>query len=153
MGLGLGNHVFSNSTALLRQGTAFLGVKDWKSAETVMRQLLKLEPKNKKAQEVLDKALDEIAKSATSGAKKGRRVQIEEVDEEPVQSSPPPAEPEPVTSTTEVSNEAPMPQDVAEWKEKGNELFRKGQYGEAVSCYSRAVQRLEAGKVVFVIMR
>lgn len=109
-----------------------------------MRRLLELDPKNKKAQEGLNEAL---AKSAKSKPKKGHRVQIEEVDEEEVTTADPtpPPNTEPVTSSAGVSTAVPMPQDVVEWKEKGNELFRKGQYGEAVSFYTKAVQRLEEG--------
>ncbi len=140
--------------ALLRRGTALVSLKEWKEAESAMETLLKLDPKNKRAQEMLSQARRELGQAK----KKGRRVQIEEVDEEQEASDgsaaapptnpvpevvptlpqgPPPAE---VTMVT-----VPMPEDVKQWKEKGNDLFRRGQYVDAVEVYSKAVNRLDKG--------
>lgn len=130
-------------------------MKNWPGVEKVVQQVLKLEPKNKKALEMLGTAQEEIAKSAKSEPKKGRRIQIEEVEEEeeatPSNPTPPGAEPM-TTSSADVSTPSmPMPPDVVEWKEEGNKLFRKGQYSEAGACYSNAIQRLETGTCVFCL--
>ena len=127
--------------ALLRHGTALLGVKDWEGTEKVMQQLLGLEPRNKKAQEILKQASDEIAKSVKSEPKKGRRVQIEEVDEDDESVS----KPAPPLKVEATPSSAPMPEDVVKWKEKGNDLFRKGQYDVAAEHYSKAIGKLETG--------
>ncbi len=45
-----------------------------------------------------------------------------------------------------LSKSVPMPTIVNDLKEKGNELFRCGQYGEASHQYTRAMDKLEQGK-------
>ena len=135
---------------MLRRGTALVNVKAWKEAETAMEKLLQLDPKNKRAQEMLSQARKELGQAK----KKGRRVQIEEVEEEEesegsaaapsTNPATPPAKPVPQAPPPEVA--APMPENVKQWKEKGNDLFRRGQYAEAVLVYSKAVDTLDKGK-------
>lgn len=132
----------------MRRGTAFIGVKDWEKAEKDLQCLLEMEPKNKKCQELLDQAKQEMA-----NRKKGRRVQIEEVEEEKPPESPKSVPPATATHpkttpivTTPTPAPPPMPLDVLKLKEKGNDLFRKGQYGEAMVHYSNAIKKLEKGK-------
>lgn len=119
-----------------------MSLKEWKGVEADAEQLLKVEPKHKKAQEMLNQAREEIAKSLKAKPKKGRRVQIEEVDDVTETSIP---TPKAIPTSVKVNYSAPMPQEVVEWKEKGNDLFRRGQYGEAVSIYTKAIEKLENG--------
>lgn len=129
------------SLALLRRGMAESSLKEWDKMERDMEQLLKLEPKNKKAQEMLKQAREELSKSADAKPKeKGRKVQIEEVDEEDPTAVAPASPPDNKADLT-----MPMPAEVMALKEKGNDLFRRGQYGDAVTQYSKAVQQLETG--------
>lgn len=125
-----------------------MGVAAWSHAEQDMEQLLKLEPKNKKAQEILKQAREEIARSEdTVPKKKGRKVHIEEVDEEDTPSPAP--DPTPGLTNGQPASTAPiptpMPAEVVTLKERGNDLFRRGQYGAAVDQYTTAVQKLEEG--------
>ena len=39
----------------------------------------------------------------------------------------------------------PLPTDVADLKEEGNQLFKNGQYGDAIEKYSQAVKQLQKG--------
>ena len=50
------------------------------------------------------------------------------------------SEPKPLPSAT-VSTE-PLPRAIQELKDDGNELFRKGQYADAIEKYSAAIQLL-----------
>ena len=114
-------------------------LKQWEKVERDMEQLLKAEPKNKKGQEMLKQAREELAKSAVKGAKKGRKVQIEEVEEEEETNVAPP--------TRDVIKTLPMPEDVVKLKEKGNDMFRRGQYDMALGHYTTAIRKLEKGEV------
>lgn len=124
-------------------------LSEWGKAEEDMENLLKLEPRNKKAQEMLGLAREELAKSVGASLKrKGRKVQIEEVEEEGAsagghntpQSSRPAGSKAP-------SDTLPMPAEVVKLKEGGNDLFRRGQYGEAVTRYTEAIQTLKTGTI------
>lgn len=153
--------------AMLRRGTALVNLKLWQKAATAMEQLLQIDVKNKKAQEMLSQARKELGQAK----KKGRRVQIEEVEEggeetslsattqatsiaqpdpearpssRPEPEAPPPSQPEPEAPPPVMT--APMPEDVKQWKETGNDLFRRGQYAEAVQIYSMAVTKLNKGE-------
>lgn len=127
-------------------------LSDWRKAERDMEQLLKLEPKNKKAQEILKLAREEISKSAEAGTKKkGHKVQIEEVEEEEGEEpDAAPANAPPADNKVVQPILVPMPAEVVKLKERGNDLFRRGQYGEAVAQYGKAIQRLETGTQVAV---
>ena len=137
-----------------------MSLKEWGKTKAAMEKLLQLDPKNKRAQDMLTQATKELGQTK----KKGRRVQIEEVEEEEAavsseapptnssstSSSTPKAELTPPTkSVAEAAPPAvvtvPMPKDVQQWKEKGNDLFRRGQYAEAVEVYSKAVDKLDRG--------
>lgn len=118
---------------------AGVGLKEWEKVERDMEQLLMAEPKNKKGQEMLKQARGELAKSAVNGAKKGgHKVQIEEVEEEESSVAPP---------TCDVIKTMPMPEDVVKLKEKGNDMFRRGQYDMALNHYTTAIRKLEKGEV------
>lgn len=125
-------------------------LNEWGKAEGDMEQLLKLEPKNKKAQEMLGLAREELAKSAGAVPKrKGRKVQIEEVDEEKSDVAPaggPPSGNMALSGQPAVSM-LPMPAEVVKLKEGGNDLFRRGQYGDAVAQYTTAIQTLKTGTI------
>lgn len=136
--------------ALLRRGMAEASLNEWSKAEGDMEMLLKLEPKSKKAQEILRLAREELAK--LGGPKmKGRKVKIEEVEEEEEEEAGegPCAKDHPNNSTKvasePTSSALPMPADVVKLKEEGNGMFRHGQYGEAVVQYTNAILRLESG--------
>ncbi len=43
----------------------------------------------------------------------------------------------------------PLPPHIQRLKDKGNGLFRSGQYGEAVQWYTKAVEKLEKGERVY----
>lgn len=126
-----------------------------------MEKLLQLDPKNKRAQDMLTQARKELGQAK----KKGHRVQIEEVEEDEgengkeesdgffaapptkpgLESTPPkpvPQDPPPIDVAMAT---IPIPENVKTWKEKGNDLFRRGQYAEAVDMYSKAVDKLEKG--------
>jgi tetratricopeptide (TPR) repeat protein len=127
-------------------------INEWSEAEADMECLLKLEPKNKKAQEMLWLAREELAKTGGVGVrKKGRKVRIEEVEEEEEEEEGKKEEASagskaPCDKVQAPNHDVlPMPANVAELKDQGNDLFRRGQYGEAVSRYSKALQRLETG--------
>lgn len=102
--------------------------------------------------------------------KKGRRIQIKEVEgsesEEGGEEVGPSKQNKPSTETdtsaslpkTAASNghsvgsappvvyaPPPLPPQVEELKEKGNRQFRKGQYGDALVLYSKAIKLLERG--------
>ena len=133
--------------ALLRRGTARVNLKEWNAAEKDFEELLKLEPKNKKAQEMLKQAREEIAKSADSKPKKkGRKVQIEEEEEEEEEEAAASLPTSASSAAKPKSEEAPMPADVLALKEKGNDMFRRGQYAAAVEHYSTAILTLETGR-------
>ncbi len=122
---------------------------NWKYVERDMETILKHEPNNKKAQEMLTQAHKKISEGG--GIKnKGRRVQIEEVDEENDKSAndfnsqpAPPMAPPTSPPVAAPIVPPPMPPAVLKLKERGNDLFRRGQYGEAVSQYTRAIQKLQ----------
>ena len=42
----------------------------------------------------------------------------------------------------------PLPKAVADLKAKGNDLFKSGQYGDAIEAYSKAVQKLKSGELL-----
>lgn len=118
-------------------------LKQWDKVEVDMEQLLMAEPKNKKGQEMLKQAREELAKSAVKGAgKKGRKVQIEEVEEETSVAPP----------TRDVIKTLPMPGDVVKLKEKGNDMFRRGQYDMALGHYTTAIHKLEKGEMRVHVM-
>ena len=140
--------------------------------------LLQMEPNNKKAQLELNalrkKKLprEELdgASSSSQPAKKGRRIQIKEVDgsssedgddgeaaksnntpssNSQASPSPPPnlnSEPPPAAVPL------PMPPAVKALKDEGNDLFQRGQYGDAILLYTRAIELLlDDGKCWSVI--
>jgi len=122
-----------------------VNLKEWKKAESDMEQLLKLEPRNKEAQELLKEARKHLAKEVDTGPKrKGRKVHIEEVEEEVVQEEAGGS----ASSSAPMPVELPMPSKVVKLKEKGNDLFRRGQYAEAVSHYTTAIETLEKGIII-----
>ena len=53
----------------------------------------------------------------------------------------------PTPPVRHVSKATPMPTKVLELKEKGNDLFRRGQYGDAVLQYTSAMEELATGKL------
>lgn len=141
-----------------------MNLEEWSEAERDMQHLLKLEPRNKMAQELLSQARKKIGNAGSK--KKGRRVQIEEVEDSTANNEASNTAPLPkadipdsnarASNTTlpeagitppmpEAKRITPMPADVLKWKELGNDLFRRGQYGEAVVHYTKAIQKLETG--------
>ena len=94
---------------------------------------------------------------AKGGAKKGKRITIEEVDETNEESK----GEEPVVKTTKegvVETEskprppvpAPLPPAVQKRKDEGNSFFKRGQYGDAVGCYTKCIQLLEKGNLNYM---
>ena len=96
-----------------------------------------------------------VADETGGGVKKGKRITIEEVDEANEESK----GEEPVAKTTkeevvEVESKtcppvvpAPLPPAVLKKKEEGNSFFKRGQYGDAVGCYTKCIQLLEKGNL------
>lgn len=46
----------------------------------------------------------------------------------------------------------PLPSVISDLKEKGNSLFRSGQYGEAIEQYSQAIVELEKGNILMFLL-
>ena len=161
---------FISETALFRRATAFVSLKEWRKSEKDLLHILQLEPGNKKAQELLSQSKKEIVKlSENDGTKKkGRRVQIEEVEEEEDEGSSktsvtPPTTDQMTNSTHTQATPQPaaghhvtvtptIPSEVLELKEKGNDLYQRGQYGEALIHYTKAIQILQKGNVMYMYM-
>ena len=135
--------------ALFRRAIAYFNTKEYREAAGDYGQLLKLDPNNKKAQEQLNL----LRKDFLDPEKKGRKVQIQEVEDETDTGSETTAK-----STESVSNglssvgvasvpvpPPPIPSHIQKLKDEGNDLFRRGQYGEAVNKYTTAVNQLEKG--------
>jgi len=72
------NLEIDNIKALLRRGTAYKSKKDLSKAEADLLRVLNMEPQNKKAQDLLA----EVKKEVKEKKEKGRRMVIEEVEEE-----------------------------------------------------------------------
>ena len=128
-------------------------LKRWEEAEGDLEQVLHQEPSNKRAQELLNQTRKQgIKTERVPTKKKGRRVQIEEVDEREEDSSKDSNAKAATSSSTPIimptaapKAPPPIPDEVLKLKEKGNNLFRRGQYGEAVSIYTKAIHKLEKG--------
>ena len=56
--------------------------------------------------------------------------------------------PEEVTLAKPVFIQYPLPDSIATLREAGNQLFREGQYGDAIEKYSEALTRLEKGELL-----
>lgn len=145
--------------ALFRRGTAYMNTKEYREAANDFEQLLQLEPNNKKAQEHLNRLrkdfLDPETKQQGSG-KKGRKIQIQEVEDEEESASE-----NRVKNTDNMSNgpssvgaasapvaPPPLPPQIQTLKDEGNALFRRGQYGEAVIKYTTAIKQLNNGTCI-----
>ena len=164
--------------ALIRRADAYFSLKKYCPAVADLEATLKLEPTNKRASELMKKipkgagakggASEEIggAKGGASG-KKGKRITIEEVDETGKEEG---KEAEPVAKTTNQtvptskdetdskprppakSSPPPLPPLVQKRKEEGNSFFKRGQYGDAVECYTKCVKLLEKGIYKYMYM-
>ncbi|XP_011402495.1 PREDICTED: sperm-associated antigen 1-like [Amphimedon queenslandica] len=151
----------NNIKALLRRADAYCSLKQYEQSVSDIESVLKIEPANKRATELLKKVNGEMGRAkgvtdengggAKGGAKKGKRITIEEVDGTNEESK----GEEPVAKTTkeevvEIESkprppvvQAPLPPAVQKKKEEGNSFFKRGQYGDAVGCYTKCIQLLE----------
>lgn len=149
--------------AFLRRATARDALKQHKEAIEDLEIVLKLDPNNKRAQDLLNKVKKEEApgdKDETKGAakaKKGKRIIIEEVDDKTGSDEKEEPPVEEVKSTVDHAPlthppvdhtplpPPPLPSHIQSLKDDGNTLFRTGQYGSAAEKYSEAIQQLKAG--------
>ena len=170
----------------MRCATAYEALKDYQETVEHCEQLLKLEPNNKRCQELLNKVRQHYVPDASrdTNRKKGRRIKIEETDEkiddktamgikmaatdnqstksrDTSTEKVPTKTPDPLTSsvtapipslTTPTRPPPLLPANVQFLKDSGNELFRVGQYGAAVSKYTKAIELLEKGGQYFLFI-
>lgn len=157
------HYLLSVHLAFLRRATARDALKQHKEAIEDLEMVLKLDPNNKRAQDLLNKIRKEEVpgnKDETKGgtkSKKGKRIIIEEVDDktgsDEKQESPveevkstvdhiplthPPVDHTPVPPP-------PLPSHIQSLKDDGNTLFRTGQYASAAEKYNEAIEQLKAG--------
>ena len=152
-----------------------MSLKKWEEAVVTLEQLLAVQPSNTRAQQLLAQARSGWSQSEVGSdrrnekTRKGHKVLIEEemidgprhsknippptpsVTTPPLKSketTPPGTMPTTITphkTTSSKTKTAAMPTNVCDLKEKGNILFRRGQYGEAVLAYSEAIEALKEG--------
>jgi tetratricopeptide (TPR) repeat protein len=127
----------NNVKGLMRRAESYQLLKQFKAAADDLQVVLKLEPDNKRAQQLLQKVEKDLPKQE----KKGKRIAIQDVTEEegnkkdsdiPINAAPA-AQPCP----------QPLPSNIQKMKDEGNELFRAGQYGSAVTFYNKCIASLE----------
>lgn len=171
------------SLALLRCATACDALKDYHEAVEMCERLLRIEPNNKRCQELLSKVRQSYVPDTSRDSNrkpKGKRLTIEEVDEKgntnlttPTNNRSSPGDDSSfVCSTGEVSERSsaqttsnpsttppqsatpmtvapptPLPMNVQFLKDKGNELFRVGQYATALGKYTSAIEELEKSEL------
>lgn len=113
----------NNIKALLRRGTAYKCKKDFSKAEIDLKEVLALEPQNKKAQDLMN----DVKKAIQEKKEKGRRMVIEEVEEESEDEEPVKAEmPVPIVNGYDSHNhteKSPAPKiiDITDKKEEKSE--------------------------------
>ena len=112
--------------ALFRKATALEATQRFQEASQVLKALLIVDPSNKKASDLFAKVNNKL-ETIDGGKPRGKKINIIE------------------HSTTDEKEEFTAPKSVAELKEKGNNFFKIGQYGEAVECYNKALKILDKG--------
>lgn len=130
------------------------------AALTDLNTLLQLEPGNKRAQELktkveITKPLPKDSVTDSIGLKKGKRLVIEEVEEEETIESKQVSTEPPTVQLSDVNVQtsspppppSPLPPNIQKLKDEGNSLFRCGQYGSAVESYTKCIKLLEAGEL------
>ncbi|XP_065897793.1 sperm-associated antigen 1-like isoform X2 [Dysidea avara] len=156
-----------NGKARMRRAIARHKLKQLKGTKEDLELLLKQNPNHKKAKELFQEVNTELAKAATQSATKPpstnkRRIKIEEVNEPVDETDNQPKQPTSLDSSSgshdapkgshETTQAAPVPKavvtqplpvHVVKLKDQGNKLFQAGQYGEALDCYSNAINSVQ----------
>jgi len=159
----------------MRRAIARHKLKQLEGAKKDLESLLKQNPNHKKGKELFEEVNTELAKTATqpvtsSGSTNKRRIKIEEVnepidetDDKPVVNKEPtshdassgshdtPKGSTPDTLDSKPVVTQPLPVHVVKLKDQGNKLFQAGQYGEALDCYSNAINSVQRSKYLTCI--
>jgi len=152
----------------MRRAIARHKLKQLEGAKEDLELLLKQNPNHKKAKELFEEVKAELAKTTTQPSSGKRRIKIEEVNEPVDETDNQPVVNKEQTShdtssgslgipkgslkATQASHNAPdpkpvitqpLPVHVVKLKDQGNKLFQAGQYGEALDCYSNAINSVQ----------
>ena len=153
--------VYMYVVALMRRAIARHKLSQLEEAKEDLELLLKHQSHHKKAKELHQTIQNELSKTTTK-----RRLKIEEVEESPQEAQshveqsashnpgsydakPPvshdakPSGSHDAAVSDQLAHVIPLPVHVVKLKEQGNKLFQTGQYGEALDCYSNAINNVQ----------